>query len=492
MSGGPAREDLDVVVIGAGISGINAGYRLQTMCPNKSYAILEGRDAIGGTWDLFRYPGIRSDSDMFTLGFPFRPWRGDKAIADGSTIRAYIEETARELGIDRKIRFHHRVERASWSSDAARWTVEAVRTDTGERVVFTCRFLFMCTGYYDYAGGYTPEFPGVDRYRGRIVHPQKWTEDIDYAGKRIIVIGSGATAVGLVPALAEKAAHVTMLQRSPSYVMSFPGVDPMWRWMSKRLPPSMASGIMRARNTAAGKAIFIFCRKFPQKSKELLIGGVRKRVEGGFDVDTHFTPRYAPWDQRLCLIRDGDLFTMINAGKVDVVTDVIDTFTEKGIRTGSGRQLEADLVVTATGLKVLLLAGIPITVDGEAVEVGNKTMYKATMLDDVPNFALSLGYVNASWTLRSDLACQFVCRVLNEMDRKGYRACAPRRTDDTSADDVSGESVFPLASGYVQRGGTQLPRQGPKRPWKNVHAYLGDYFTLRYHAVDDGVMQWRA
>jgi cation diffusion facilitator CzcD-associated flavoprotein CzcO len=476
--------DLDVLVIGAGISGINAGFRLQQRCPKLSFAILEARDAIGGTWDLFRYPGIRSDSDMFTLGFPFRPWNGEHVIADGWAIREYIQETARESGIDKKIHFGHRVERASWSSDAARWTVEA-RNKAGERVVFKCRFLFMCTGYYDYSGGYTPEFKGIDRYRGRVVHPQQWTEDIEYIGKRILVIGSGATAVGLVPALARDAGHVTMLQRSPTYMMSLPGIDPVAQKLHARLPRVVASNIMRARNAAIGKAIYALCRRWPEKMKGVLIGAVKKRVGEDFDVATHFTPRYAPWDQRLCLVRDDDLFDAIKRGAADVVTDEIDTFTERGVRTKSGRELEADIVVTATGLKVLFLAGIPIFVDGERLELPKKMMYKAAMLSDVPNFAMSLGYVNASWTMRSDLICEYVCRVLNEMERKGARVCVARPGDHEMTD----EPLMPLNSGYVSRVAHTLPRQGVKRPWKNVHEYIPDVITLRYATVDDGILR---
>ncbi len=471
-------EDLDVLVIGAGISGINAGFRLAQRCPNKTFAILEGRDALGGTWDLFRYPGIRSDSDMFTLGFPFRPWKSAQVIADGQDILAYLEETARETGVAEKIRFGHRALRASWSSDAAKWTVEATKKD-GTRVVFTCRFLFMCTGYYDYDAGYTPEWPGAPRFRGRIVHPQKWTDDIDYDGKRVVVIGSGATAVGLVPALAERAAHVTMLQRSPSYMLSFPGIDPV----SRKLGPR----VMRMRNTALGKAVYILCRKFPGKAKELLVEAVKKRVGDDYDVATHFTPGYKPWDQRLCLVRDGDLFTCIREGTVEVVTDHIETFTEKGIRTKSGREIEADLVVTATGLKVRLLGGVPLEVDGKRVETAKTTMYKAAMLSDVPNLALSLGYVNASWTLRADLICEYVCRVINAMDKKGVSVVVPRLDGKVT---ITDEPVMGLSSGYIQRARDALPKQGAKRPWRNVQGYLGDIVALRWARVDDGVLSF--
>lgn len=475
-------DDLDVLVIGAGISGIGAAVRLQTRCPGRTFAVLEGRDAIGGTWDLFRYPGIRSDSDMYTLSFPFRPWRGDKTIADGESIRAYIEETAREHGVDRKIRFGHRVERATWSSDAARWTVEARKTSTGETVRLTCRFLFMCTGYYDYAAGYTPELPGADRFRGRIVHPQTWPDDVVVAGKRVVVIGSGATAVGIVPALAKEAAHVTMLQRSPTYMMSLPGVSPVARFVERRVSYELA----RTLNVGLSKAFYAFCRARPEEAKRLLLHGVRRRLDEGFDVATHFTPRYAPWDQRLCLVRDGDLFSAIRGGKVDVVTDHVERFTENGIRLRSGKELEADLVVTATGLRMVLLGGVPLFVDGRAIDLPKTSMYKAAMLAGVPNLALSLGYVNASWTLRSDLIAQYVCRLVNEMHAKGWRSCTPHlRPSDALTD----ESVMPLSSGYVARVASMLPRQGDKHPWRTAHGYVRDVVTLRYAPIEDGVLR---
>jgi monooxygenase len=480
-----AAEHFDVLVIGAGISGIGAAYRLQTRCPKKSYAILEGRSAIGGTWDLFRYPGIRSDSDMYTLGFPWSPWRGDKTVADGKDIREYIETTAREHGIDRKIRFGHRVERATWSSDAARWTVEVDRN--GEKRVFTCGFLFMCTGYYDYATGYTPEFPGKDRYRGRFIHPQQWPSDLDHAGKRVIVIGSGATAVGLVPAMAKQAAHVTMLQRSPTYMISLPGKSPVGEFFQSKLPPNAARRAERAFGIALTKAVWVLSRTWPDRAKKALIDRVRRRIRReDFDVDTHFTPRYAPWDQRLCLVRDGDLFKMINAGKVDVVTDKIETFTEKGIRLASGRELEADIIVSATGLNMQLLGGVPLVVDGKPVEMKERTMYKATMLDDVPNLALSLGYVNASWTIRADMVAKFVCRLLNEMDKKRRRTVVARFREGDSASDLS---IMPLASGYVERAKEIMPRQGKRAPWDNPQSIAKDMLALEYASFDDGVLR---
>ncbi len=477
-------DHVDVLVIGAGLSGVGAAYHLGTKCPGMTFAILEGREAIGGTWDLFRYPGIRSDSDMHTLGYPFRPWKGDKAIADGPAILDYIRDTAREYGIEQKIRFNHRVERASWSSDAARWTIEARRTDTGEVVTMTSRFIFMCSGYYDYAGGYTPELPGLDRFRGRVVHPQKWTTDIDYAGKRVVVIGSGATAVTLVPELAKEAAHVTMLQRSPSYIMSLPAVDVVGRWLGKRLPGDLGADLTRWKNVAMGIMMYKFARGYPKQAKKLLVAGVRRSLGPTFDVDAHFSPSYAPWDQRLCLVPDGDLFEAMKSGRASVVTDHIETFTETGLKLRSGKELEADLVITATGLKMLMLGGVKLEVDGEPVETGKTTAYKGTMLSDVPNVALAFGYTNASWTLKSDLVCEWVCRLLNDMDRKGYRTVTPR----LDPKDAAGEPLIDFSSGYVQRALADLPKQGAKAPWRLYQNYVLDLMGLRYGTLDDGAL----
>jgi cation diffusion facilitator CzcD-associated flavoprotein CzcO len=482
-----AAEHFDVLIIGAGISGIGAAYRVKTRCPKKTFAILEGRTAIGGTWDLFRYPGIRSDSDMYTLGFPWSPWNGEKTVADGKDIREYIERTAREHDLDEKIRFGHRVERATWSSDAARWTLEVVRASDGERFELTCNFVFMCTGYYDYAGGYLPEFAGKDRYRGRLVHPQHWPADLDYAGKRVVVIGSGATAVGLVPQMANDAAHVTMLQRSPTYMIAMPGKSPVGAFFEDKLPPSVARHAERAFGITMTKVIWTLARTWPERAKRALIGQVKMRItREDFDWRTHFTPRYKPWDQRLCLVRDGDLFEKINEGKVDVVTDIIETFTEKGIRLASGRELEADVVVAATGLNMQLLGGVPLVVDGHPVKMSERTMYKATMLNDVPNLALSLGYINASWTIRADMVAKCVCRLLNEMDRKGRRTVVARFRDDDAASDLS---IMPLASGYVERAKQVMPRQGTRHPWDNPQSIAKDKLALEYASLDDGVLR---
>jgi cation diffusion facilitator CzcD-associated flavoprotein CzcO len=477
-------ERVDVLVVGAGLSGIAAGYHLRTKCPDKTLAILEARDAIGGTWDLFRYPGIRSDSDMYTLGYSFRPWRGDKAIADGASILAYIRETAREHGIDRKIRFGHRVISAAWSSDAARWNVVAKKESTGELVHFSAGFLMMCSGYYDYDKGYTPDFPNIDRFRGRVIHPQKWGDDVDYAGKRVVVIGSGATAVTLVPELAKRAAHVTMLQRSPSYILSMPEIDSITRALAKTLPGNAAYDIARWKNVTLSMAMYNFCRRFPDSATKLLLSGVKKQLGEGYDVERHFTPTYRPWDQRLCLVPNGDLFKAIRKGKAEVVTDHIATFTENGIELRSGKTIDADLVVTATGLKLRLLGGVSLEVDGKKIDAGKTLNYKGTMLSDVPNLAIALGYTNASWTLKADLVCAFVCRLLQEMDRDGKRVVVPRRNDPT----LHEEPIINFSSGYIQRSVAELPKQGSRAPWKLYQNYFLDLVSLRFgKTVDDEV-----
>ncbi|MEI9886162.1 MAG: NAD(P)/FAD-dependent oxidoreductase [Rhizomicrobium sp.] len=476
-------EHFDVMIVGAGLSGIGAAYHLQTNCPQKSYVILEGRDAIGGTWDLFRYPGIRSDSDMYTLGYVFKPWREAKAIADGPSIRTYVRQTASENGIDKHIRFHHQVKRAAWSSATARWTVEA--ESAGGVVRFTCNFLFMCGGYYSYAGGYTPEFAGAESFAGKIVHPQKWPEDLDYAGKKVVVIGSGATAVTLVPEMAKSAAHVTMLQRSPTYVVSRPAEDAFANWLRAKLPPMLAYGITRWRNVLFGMLFFNMARKNPQKTKQNLIGMVRKELGPDYDVDTHFTPRYNPWDQRLCLVPDSDLFLALKDGSAAVVTDTIERFTPKGILLKSGKELEADIIVTATGLKLELLGGLAVTVDGVAKTMAKTMSYKGMMYSDVPNLASSFGYTNASWTLKCDLTCEYVCRLLNHMDKHGTPIATPKGDPK-----VAELPWLDFSSGYVQRAADVLPRQGATKPWRLYQNYALDMLTLRYGRIDDGTMQF--
>jgi cation diffusion facilitator CzcD-associated flavoprotein CzcO len=482
----PAAEHVDVLIVGAGLSGVGAAYHLQANCPDRSYTILEARDCIGGTWDLFRYPGIRSDSDMYTLGYSFRPWRDAKAIADGPSILDYVRSTASENGIDEQIRFQHRVVRAEWSSLDARWTITALRGDTGETVQLTCNFLLLCSGYYRYDEGYTPELPGRERFRGRIVHPQHWSADIDYDGKRAIVIGSGATAVTLVPAMARTAEHVTMLQRSPSYVISLPAEDPIANFLRRVLPAKWAYGLVRWKNVLLTMLSFQLSRRRPGLVKAMLRRGQEKRLPAGFDIDTHFKPKYGPWDQRLCLVPDGDLFEAISGGRASIVTDQIETFTERGLRLASGAELEADLIVTATGLNMLALGGIEIAVDGEEVELPRTMTYKGMMLSGVPNLALAFGYTNASWTLKCDLTCEYVCRLLNHMADEGYAQCTPRNSDPS----IGEEPFIGLTSGYVKRSIEKFPKQGSRAPWRLYQNYALDIFSLRFGSLADEAMEF--
>ncbi len=475
----------DVVIVGAGISGIGAAYHLQTQCPGLRYVILEGREAIGGTWDLFRYPGIRSDSDMYTLGYAFKPWRGAKAIADGPAIRDYVQETAREFGIERHIRFGQRVARAEWSSEEALWTVFFSHSQSGAQRL-QCRFLFMCSGYYDYAGGYAPQFPGKESFAGRIVHPQQWSADIDYKGRRVVVIGSGATAVTLVPEMAKQAAHVTMLQRSPSYVVARPSVDAVAGWLKRKLPERTAYALTRWKNLLMAMYFFSLCRRKPDKARGMLLGELRKTMGPNFDIATHFTPRYNPWEQRLCLLPDGDLLRAIKAKTVSVVTDQIAQFTPGGILLASGQELPADLIVTATGLKLQMLGGMEVVVDGAPVDAAQCFNYKGLMYSDVPNFAVSFGYTNASWTLKVDLTAAYVCRVLNHMEKTGARRVVPRLPDAG----VTAEPWVDFSSGYFQRSLHLLPKQGSKKPWKLYQNYLKDLLALRYGSLEDGALEY--
>jgi monooxygenase len=484
-----ASEHFDVLIVGAGLSGIGAGFHLQQKCPGKSYVILEGRDCIGGTWDLFRYPGIRSDSDMFTLGYSFKPWTEPKAIADGPRILNYVRETAAENGIEKHIRYHHRVKHASWSTREARWTIEAERTvgeGATETISFTCNFLFMCSGYYNYESGYSPEFPGAQDFAGRIVHPQKWSDDVDYAGKRVVVIGSGATAVTLVPEMAKTAAHVTMLQRSPTYVVARPAQDPVANKLRAKLPPKLAYHLIRWRNVLFGMYFFQLARRKPERVKQLILGGVKMALGPDYDIGTHFTPRYNPWDQRLCLVPDGDLFRSIREKRASVVTNQIETFTPKGIRLKDGSELEADIIVTATGLNLQVLGGLSVEVDGRAVDFARTLNYKGMMYSDVPNMASAFGYTNASWTLKCDLTCEYVCRLINYMDRRGYKQCMPHNVDPSVTEIPS----LNFSSGYVQRSIAKMPKQGSKRPWRLYQNYALDIVTLRFGKVDDGVMRY--
>jgi cation diffusion facilitator CzcD-associated flavoprotein CzcO len=475
-----------VLVVGAGLSGIGAAYRLKTRCPRLSFAVLEARAASGGTWDLFRYPGVRSDSDMYTLGYSFRPWTSAKAIADGPAILEYLKETARAYGIDRKIRFGHCVTRAAWSSETARWTVDVERGEAREPAQFTCSFLFMCSGYYDYEQGYTPEFPGAERFAGRIVHPQHWSNDVDYAGKRVVVIGSGATAVTLVPNLAKAAAHVTMLQRSPTYIASMPDEDRIANALRRFLPAKLAYALTRWKNVLLGMFFYEFCQRAPQLAKRMILSGVRRALGPDFDVERHFMPSYKPWDQRFCLVPNGDLFEAIAQGRVSVETDRIECFTATGIRLASGAELPADLIVTATGLQMKFLGGLGLTVDGRRVEPARGLTYKGMMLEGVPNLALAVGYTNASWTLKCDLSCEYVCRLLNHMEKHGHSQCRPER----GGADVPLEPFIGLTSGYIERARHLFPQQGAKRPWKLYQNYALDLLMLGYGRLDDGVMRF--
>jgi len=479
-------EHFDVLIVGAGLSGIGAAYHLQTECPKKTYLILEGRNAIGGTWDLFRYPGVRSDSDMYTLGYRFRPWREAKAIADGPSILRYIRETAQEHGIDRKIRYGHQVKAARWSSADAEWTVETAKTD-GSVVRLTCNFLYMCSGYYDYAGGYMPGWPGMENFRGQIVHPQKWPENLDYKDKRVAVIGSGATSVTLVPAMAEAAKHVYMVQRSPSYVLALPSQDAVATWLRGKVPAGLAYSIVRWKNVFIAMFLFQKSRRTPEKIKAWILGLAKKSLGQDYDVAKHFTPSYNPWDQRLCFIPDADLFRAIKCGKASMVTDEIESFTENGLRMRSGEEIEADIIVTATGLKVQLMGGMEVWVDGAQATLARAMSYKGMMYSDVPNLASSFGYTNASWTLKSDLTAEYVCRLLKHMDAGEFACCTPRKRDESIAE----EPAIDFSSGYIQRAKDVLPKQGSKRPWKLHQNYALDLLEFRFATVDDGTMEFK-
>jgi cation diffusion facilitator CzcD-associated flavoprotein CzcO len=480
-------EHFDVVIIGAGLSGIGAGYRLQTRCPGKRYVILEARSTIGGTWDLFRYPGVRSDSDMFTLGYPFRPWKEARAIADGPSILQYVRDTAQEFGIDQHIRFQQRVESASWSSEEERWSIQVKSSATGETAHYSCNFLYSCTGYYRYDSGYEPEFRGAGNFRGRFVHPQHWPQDLDYSGKKVVVIGSGATAVTLVPAMSEKAAHVTMLQRSPTYMLTLPMHDGAADLLRKCLPTNLGHRAVRWKNILISIALYQVSRRSPESMRRLLRKAAIASLPQGYDVDKHFNPRYQPWDQRLCLIPDADLYRSISEGRASVVTDEIETLTENGMRLKSGAQLDADIIVSATGLRMLALGGIGLTVDGVKVDVGKSFVYKGTMVGNVPNFAFCVGYTNNSWTLRADLASTFVCRVLNHIDRGGYRTCKPV-CDPASID---AQPLLNLSSGYVMRASADLPKQGGKKPWLIRQNYIFDMLSMKLSRMEDGVLTFK-
>jgi monooxygenase len=477
-------EHLDVIVVGAGLSGIGAGCRLRRSHPQRTFAVLESRATSGGTWDLFRYPGIRSDSDMHTLGYDFAPWTDPQSIADGPKILDYVRRTADRYGVTERIRFGHRVTGASWSQADSRWTVHVQRPD-GETLDLTCSFIQACTGYYDYEAGYTPEFPGAERFTGTIVHPQHWPEDLDYAGKQVVVIGSGATAITLLPSMAPTAGHVTMLQRSPSYVVSQPREDPLGPYVHRWLPAKAAYHVIRAKNVLLQMLSYQLSRRAPRLMKQLLRKGALSQLPAGFDVDRHFAPAYDPWDQRLCVAPDGDLFRAVRAGTASIVTDQIETFTEHGIRLRGGDELAADVIISATGLKVQAFGGIDVDLDGEPVDVSELLAYKAMMLSGIPNLAFVIGYTNASWTLKADLVSEYVCRLLSYMDDHGYRVARPPADPA-----VRREPLIDLSSGYIRRALTQLPSQGDVAPWRMHQNYVLDRIEFTRRAIDDGVLEF--
>ena len=474
-------EHVDVLIVGAGLSGIGAAYHLKKRSSDRSFVVFEGRENIGGTWDLFRYPGIRSDSDMFTLGYAFKPWTEGKAIADGPSILKYINETASENNIPERIRFRHWVKRATWDED--HWLVEA-ETDEGT-VNISCNFLLMCSGYYNYEHGYTPEFEGRERFHGPIIHPQQWPEDLDYANKKVLVIGSGATAMTIVPEMSHTASHVTMLQRSPTYVVSMPSENRFANWL-RQYSENLSYFISRWKSVILGWLLFTYSRKRPEKIKNWLVGMVRRELGSDFDIEKHFTPNYNPWDQRICLVPDADLFEAIRGGKVAVVTDHIETFTASGVMLKSGKQLDADLIVTATGLDIKVAGGIDLIVDSQSVDVSEVMTYKGMMLEDVPNAAIVMGYTNASYTLKADLTSTFVCRLLNYMRRHDYTACCPRNHEET----IEREPIINFTSGYIQRAIHKLPKQGSRSPWRLYQNYFLDLVTLGYGSIADSTMEF--
>jgi cation diffusion facilitator CzcD-associated flavoprotein CzcO len=478
-------ETVDVLIVGAGLSGIGAACHLQMQCPDRQVAIVEARADLGGTWDLFRYPGIRSDSDMYTLGYSFKPWVGEKAIADGPSILQYLRDTAAQYGVDKRIRFGHRVQRADWSTADALWTVQIERAG-GEVFTLRCNFLLMCSGYYRYDAGYTPEFAGIQSFAGRVVHPQHWPQQIELQGQRVVVIGSGATAVTLVPELAKLGAAVTLLQRSPTYMVSRPSIDGIARWLLRHAGPRVAHALARWKNVLYGQFIFNLARKRPAAVKARLIGMLKPQLPAGYDIQTHFTPHYNPWDQRICLVPDGDLFKCIQNQTVHIVTDQIDCFTTTGIRLKSGAELPADVVVTATGLQVQTSSAMPLRIDGELVDFSNRVGYKGMMFGGVPNFASVFGYTNASWTLKADLVSEFICRLLNHMRSHHQRQCMPSPPDPAMP-------LLPwidFSSGYLQRVMHSLPKQGTQKPWKLNQNYLKDLMWLRHGSLHDGVMRF--
>lgn len=481
-----SQHHFDVLILGAGVSGIGMACHLKRECPGKSFAILERRQSLGGTWDLFRYPGIRSDSDMFTFGYNFRPWTGGKILADGASIKNYVRETARENDVERHIRYGLAVKTADWSGVDKCWKLTVLNETTGETEHYTASFLIGCTGYYNYDHGYKPDFPGESDFKGQIVHPQHWPEDLNYAGKKVVVIGSGATAITLVPTMAEKAAHVTMLQRSPTYLMPLPSTDKITLGLQKVLPEKVAYRLTRARNISIARLLYQRSRKSPKAMRRLFLSIIRRQLDGKADM-RHFTPDYNPWDQRLCVVKDGDLFEALKAGKASIVTDHIERFTETGIRLKSGEQLDADIIIPATGLDIQMLGGIKLSVDGQEVVMKDKVIYKNVMVEGVPNAAMIFGYTNISWTLKVDIVAEYLCRLFNLMDKRGYRTVVARDAENSRGKETI---LGSLNSGYIKRAADRLPRQGTQGPWKSSQNYLEDVKILRFDPIEDGYLEF--
>lgn len=481
-----AIQTYDVVIVGAGLSGIGAAYHLQTKCPDKRFTVLEARAAIGGTWDFFKYPGIRSDSDMYTMGFSFNPWKDPKAIADGPSILQYIKDTARGFGIDKKIQFNHKVVEAAWSGKEKRWTLQIAEHEAIAQPMIRCKFLFMCSGYYNYEQGHNPDFKNSDAFSGTIIHPQQWAPDLDYTGKKVVVIGSGATAVTLVPELAKKAEKVVMLQRSPTYIVNLPSEDVVANFLKKVLPSQLAHHLARWKNILFSLGFYKAARKWPNFMRRYIQKGIQKELGEAYDKK-HFDPPYNPWDQRLCLIPDSDLFIAIKENKAEVITDTIDQFTEKGILTNSGQMIEADIIVTATGLKIQLMGGMRLKVDGQPLDTGAMHCYRGVLLSDVPNFAVTVGYTNATWTLKCDLNCHFVTRLIKYMDKHNYQVCIPR----FDSNELDSEPLLDFNSGYVLRALDVLPKQGSQSPWKVYQNYLKDSLSLKYGTLQDKYLEYQ-
>lgn len=482
-----SQSHFNVVVVGAGISGIGAGYHLQKQCPNKSFVILEGRESFGGTWDLFRYPGIRSDSDMHTMGYRFKPWIDEKFIADGPSILNYLEETISENNLGNKIRYQHKVLTSSWSSSTSKWTLEVKNLTSGITESFTCNFLMMCGGYYNYDEGYSPHFENQEQFNGLIIHPQKWPDNLDYKNKKVVVIGSGATAVTIIPAMADQVEHITMLQRSPTYFMSAPDKDMIGNFFKKIFSQKTAYFLTRWKNILMGNYFYKQCVKNPEKVKEMLINGVRAHLGEDYDIDTHFTPKYKPWDERLCFVPNADMFEAMKSGKASVVTDHIDQFTETGIKLKSGEELTADIIIKATGLNLQFLNGIDVKVDNSQINISEKLAYKGRMFNDIPNLACSFGYARASWTLGADLSSEYVCKLLNYMDKHGYDYCSP-----VIGKEVREEGTYlNLSSGYVKRAIDRMPKQGSREPWKGNQSYLSDVTELRWGSITNDDLHFK-